>query len=57
MSSGLTTITLPNSLTTVNAETFSGCPSLETVKLSSSITSIHPGAFALCTKLNNIDTS
>ena len=53
----MTSIILPNLLTTINEETFYGCSSLETVRLSSSITSIHPGVFSSCTKLNNIDTS
>ena len=52
--SNLQTISLPNYLSEIKAETFSGCTNLSSVTLPTYATSIGDSAFARCQKLQNI---
>ncbi|MCM1037606.1 MAG: leucine-rich repeat domain-containing protein [Bacteroides sp.] len=51
----LTTIQLPDGLTSIPGSTFSGCTALTDVKLGSKTTSIGTSAFTGCTSLKTID--
>ena len=51
---GLTSITIPNSVTEIYQGTFSGCSSLETCNLPNSLTYIGLWAFGGCTSLTSI---
>ena len=50
----LTSVTLPQSLTSISAETFAGCTSLKSVKLPSSLRYIGTKAFSGCTSLSEV---
>ena len=50
-SSGLTQLTLPNSLTSIKSGAFSGCSGLTQLTLPNSLTSIGDSAFAGCTNV------
>ena len=50
----LTSITIPNSVTSIERETFSGCSSLTSVKIGSGVTSIGNYAFDGCDKLYEV---
>lgn len=51
---GLTNVTMPNSIWLILNEAFSGCTSLTTIVLPSSITSIYNNAFVGCSGLRSI---
>lgn len=51
---GLTSITLPNSVEEIGWEAFSGCTSLTSITIPNSFTIIRDDAFAGCTSLNAI---
>ena len=53
---GLTSITIPASVTSIGEEAFYGCTGLRSIELPSSVTSIEYGAFSGCTNLKNITT-
>ncbi|WP_336511820.1 leucine-rich repeat domain-containing protein [Hoylesella nanceiensis] len=53
-SSSLTSITIPNSVTTIGKETFSGCRSLTSVTIPNSVTTIGKEAFAGCRNVKQI---
>ena len=50
----LTSITIPDSVTTIGSSAFSGCGSLTSIIIPDSVTSIGDGAFHGCTGLANI---
>ncbi|MBR2381800.1 MAG: leucine-rich repeat domain-containing protein [Clostridia bacterium] len=50
----VTSITIPNSVTTVGDYTFSGCTSLTSVTIPDSVTSIGSSAFYSCTSLTSV---
>ena len=52
--SGLTSITIPNSVMSLGVETFYGCSALESVMIGSGITEINKGAFSNCSKLTYV---
>jgi len=52
---GLTSITLPNSITTIEQQAFENCINLTSINLPSSITNIDGRAFYNCIKLASID--
>ena len=52
--SSLTSVTLPNSITSIGSSAFGGCSSLTSVTLPNSITSIGSSAFYACSKLTSI---
>ena len=52
--SGLTSITIPDSVTSIGYGAFSGCSSLTSVTIPDSVTSIGEWAFAYCGGLKNI---
>jgi len=51
----LTSVIIPNSVTTIGNNAFSYCKSLTNVNIPNSVTSIGNGAFFLCKGLTNID--
>ena len=51
---GLTSITIPNSVTSIGYGAFSGCTSLTSITIPNSVTSIGYGAFLGCTSLTSI---
>lgn len=51
---GLTSIVIPDSITYIGRERFSGCTSLTSVTIPDSVTEIRIGAFIECTSLTNI---
>jgi hypothetical protein len=51
---GLTSVTIPESVTTISEYTFGGCEALTSVTLPNSLTSIGAAAFYLCTALATI---
>ena len=51
---GLTSITIPNSVTSIGDEAFRDCYGLTSVTISNSVTSIGFGAFMNCSRLNSI---
>ena len=55
--SGLTTIELPSSITSIDYGLFSGCSDLVSVKIPSSVESIGENAFVSCTSLTNLELS
>ena len=55
--SGLTSITLPASLTTIDFNAFRGCSSLTSITLPASLTTIDSSAFEGCSSLTKIDLS
>ena len=50
----LTSITIPDSVTSIGGWSFSGCTGLTSVTIPDSVTSIGDGAFAVCTGLTSI---
>lgn len=52
--SSLTSVTIPNSVTTISSGAFSGCSSLTSVTIPNSVTSIGNYAFKNCYRLNTI---
>ena len=52
--SALTSITIPNNVTTIGSYAFSGCSNLTSTIIPNSVTSIDDGAFYLCSGLNSI---
>ena len=52
--SGITSITIPNSVTQISGEAFSGCSSLNNLVIPESIESIGPDAFNYCYGLTNL---
>ncbi len=53
--SGLASIVIPESVTTLEENAFSGCALLESITLPSTLVSIPDGAFSGCTSLTGID--
>lgn len=52
---GLTTVTIPNSVTTIGVGAFYGCSGLISVDIPNSVTSVSEWAFAFCTSLSSIN--
>ena len=52
--SGLTSITIPNSVTNIGGYAFAGCSRLTSMTIGNSVTSIGDGAFYNCSKLTSI---
>ena len=52
--SGLTSITIPNSVTCINIYGFSGCSGLTSVTIGNSVTTIDEGTFSRCSKLTSV---
>ena len=50
----ISTIQLPNSVTTIDSFAFSGCTTLESIKIPNSVTTIGDYAFAVCESLTSI---
>ena len=55
--SGLTSITIPNKMTSIEQFTFTNCRSLSSITIPNSVTSIGPYAFAWCTSLTSLTLS
>ena len=53
-SSGITSVIIPNSVTTIGFEAFAGCYSLTSVTIPDSVTSIGDGAFFKCYDLTSV---
>ncbi|MBR3101834.1 MAG: leucine-rich repeat protein [Muribaculaceae bacterium] len=51
---GITSVTIPNSVTTIGAYAFSNCSGLTDITLPNSLTTIRSGAFGECSGLTNI---
>lgn len=51
---GLTKVTIPNGVTTIDNSAFNGCTSLKSVTLPDSVTTIDYGAFNGCTALESV---
>ena len=52
--SGLTSVTIPNSVTSIGESAFSGCSGLTSVTIPNSVTSIGKEAFAYCENIENV---
>ena len=52
---GLTSITIPNSVTSIRGSAFSGCTGLTSIEIPNSVTSIRGSAFSDCTGLTSIE--
>ena len=52
--SGLTSITIPNSVTTIGTQAFSGCSGLTSITIPNSVTTIGDGAFGGCSGLTSV---
>ena len=55
MCSGLTSVTIPNSIITIRPLVFAGCRGLTSVTIPNSVTSIEQGAFSNCSGLTSIN--
>ena len=53
-SKSLTSVTIPDSVTNIGADAFSGCSSLTSVTIPNSVTSIGSGTFYGCTSLTSV---
>jgi hypothetical protein len=53
--SGLTSVTIPDGVESIENGAFYGCSSLTSVTISDGVKSIGPGAFKYCSKLNSIN--
>ena len=53
--SDITSIKLPNNITSIGAAAFYGCVKLKSIELPNSITSIEPSTFSGCVKLTSIE--
>ena len=51
---GLTSITIPNSVTSIGGEAFKGCTGLASITIPNSVITIGEGAFSGCTNLKNL---
>ena len=51
---GLTSVTIPDSVTTIRKSAFSGCTSLASITIPDSVTEIGEGAFYGCTNLPSV---
>ena len=51
----ITSVSLPDTLETINADTFSGCIRLQDIKLPKNLKEIGASAFCMCEKLEKID--
>ena len=54
MRTGLTSVTIPNSVTSIGSSAFSICKNLDRVTIPNSVTSIGSSAFAVCENLDSI---
>jgi len=52
--SGLTSITIPNSVTCIGSSAFSGCSGLTSITIPESVTNIEIGAFYFCSGLTSV---
>ncbi|MCB6089277.1 leucine-rich repeat domain-containing protein, partial [Flavobacterium psychrophilum] len=52
--SGLTSVTIPNSVTTIGDEAFADCSGLTSVTIPNSVTTIGDGSFARCSGLTSV---
>ena len=52
--SGLTSVTIPNSVTSIGSSAFDGCSGLTSVTIPNSVTSIGEGAFSNCSGLTSV---
>ena len=52
--SGLVTVTIPDTVTTIEEDAFSGCTGLTSVMVPNSVTDMGTGIFANCTSLTNV---
>jgi hypothetical protein len=52
--SGLTSITIPNSVTSIEHDAFSGCSGLTSITIPNSVTSIENGTFLECSGLTSV---
>lgn len=52
----LTTINLPNTLTTIGEKAFNGCTALTSIKIPTSVTTIGSDAFTGCTNVTRVET-
>jgi len=53
--SGLSSVDIPDSVTSINSDAFYGCRSLENVRLSANLKALEGGVFGACKKLTSID--
>ena len=51
---GLTSVTIPNSVTYIDSSAFAGCTSLTSVTIPNSVTKIDPSAFGGCDNLTSV---
>ena len=52
--SGLTSVTIPNSVISIGGNAFRGCSGLTSIIIPNSVTSIGEGAFAACSRLTSV---